>query len=203
LTSVLPGNATVLDIPPTIVFDEQGNQVDLILYELPLVIFGTNFDPKAEVVTSLPSDDGMFSPANEVISSSQIVFRIQIKNNPLPVGTWAVWVKNPQPGGGVSEPIYFQITQNTFVANPFITSIDPDTVTAGGQPFTLTVNGTNFQTGSQIIFYSSPLPTSFVSTNQLTAEIPAALIMAAGKKPITVANPDNGGTSNKVFLEVQ
>jgi len=168
------------------------------------VIFGTNFDPKIEVKFTDPFGvTAGFTGADRVVSSMQLVATTRI-SYPESIGLWSVEVKNPQPGGGVSQEFgYFEITEGSFVANPFITSISPDMVTAGGQPFTLTVNGTNFQTGSQINFYSSPLPTTFVSAEQLAAVIPASLIMEAGKKPITVTNPDNGGTSNKVFIEVQ
>jgi hypothetical protein len=37
----------------------------------------------------------------------------------------------------------------------------------------------------------------------LTAEVPAALVKTPGKKPITVTNPDNGGASNKLYIEVE
>ena len=122
---------------------------------------------------------------------------------PDAIGTWVIQVKNPQPGGGVSEVAHFEITQGTFVANPFLISISPDTVAPGGPGFTLTLNGTNFVAGSIINFYSNPLRTTFVSDTQLTAEVPASLIKTPGKKPVTVTNPDNGGTSNKLFIEVQ
>lgn len=192
ITSVFPGSATILNLPPP------NNK-----YSLPVLIYGTNFDPRAEVQFTTPRGLKLgFVPADQVISSMQIIATITIAY-PESIGQWKVEVKNPQPGGGLSGTAYFQITQASFVANPFIASISPAVVAAGGGSFLLTVDGTNFRSGSQINFYASPLPTNFVSSTQLTAEVPASLIKTAGKKPITVTNPDNGGTSNKVFIEVQ
>jgi hypothetical protein len=76
-------------------------------------------------------------------------------------------------------------------------------VAAGGPGFTLTVNGTNFKPGAQIRFFSSALPTVFVSDRQLRAEVPGALIYAAGRVPVSVTNPDAGGTSNRLFIEIR
>jgi hypothetical protein len=193
ITSVLPGSASVLNLP------YPNNQ-----YTLPVVIFGTNFDPKVEVQFITPKGAGLgFAGASQVISSTQLVANLTI-SYPDSIGQWEVQVKNPQPGGGLSPGTWsFSIVAGTFVQNPFLISISPTTVSAGGPSFTLTVNGTNFESGSQINFYSTALPTTFVSDTQLTAQVPAFLINTAGMQPVTVTNPDNGGTSNAVFIEVQ
>ncbi len=202
ITTVSPGSATVLGLPPTVI--EEDDNILKIWYTLPVVIFGTNFDPKAEVravrVTPPPVDVPDFAAA-QVISSTQLVYQFKV-TYPDSIGQWQVQVKNPQPGGGVSEPAYFLITEGSFVANPFLISVVPDAVSAGGPGFTLTVNGTNFQSGSQINWFSTPLATTFVSANQLRAEVPAALVKTPGKRPVTVNNPDNGGTSNALFVRV-
>jgi hypothetical protein len=192
ITSVFPGSASVLNLPPP------NNE-----YSLPVLVYGTNFDPKAEVQFTTPLGVKLgFVRADQVVSSAQLVATVII-DYPDSIGLWKVEVKNPQPGGGVSKPAYFEITSGSFDGNPFIISISPDKVMGGGESFTLKVNGTNFKPGSQINFYSSPLATNFVNATELTAEVPASLIKTPGKKPITVTNTDNGGTSNKVFMEVQ
>jgi Putative Ig domain/IPT/TIG domain len=78
---------------------------------------------------------------------------------------------------------------------PTISSLSPTCATAGGPQFTLTVNGTNFVSGSTVNWNGTPLVTTFVSAAQLTATVPAALIATAGTASITVVTPC-GGTSN-------
>jgi hypothetical protein len=194
MTGVLPGSAIVMNLPPP------NNQ-----YSLPVVIFGTNFDPKAVVRFTPPDGCGengcQFIAADEVISSSQLIATTPVYF-PGSIGTWIVEVENPQPGGGLSQPMTFEITQGLFVPNPFVISISPGSVASDSAPFALTVSGRNFVPGSQINFNASLLQTTFVDSMKLTATVPAALVRTPGKKPVTVTNPDNGGTSNKVFLEV-
>ena len=89
------------------------------------------------------------------------------------------------------------------MANPFLISMTPEAVATGGPSFTLVVNGTNFQRGAQVRLYSTMLQTSFVSDHQLRAEVPASLIQYAGRVPVSVTNPDNGGSSNRLFLDIR
>jgi YVTN family beta-propeller protein len=80
---------------------------------------------------------------------------------------------------------------------PTITTISPNTVTAGGAAFTLTINGTNFVAASTVSFGGVAAPATFVSSTQLTASIPAAAILSAGTVTVNVTNPvPGGGTSN-------
>ena len=80
---------------------------------------------------------------------------------------------------------------------PTTTLISPTCTTAGSADFTLTVNGTNFVSTSTVNWNGAPLATSFVSSTQLTATVPASLVATAGTASVTVANPSpGGGTSN-------
>jgi subtilisin family serine protease len=56
---------------------------------------------------------------------------------------------------------------------PVITSISPGTVNSFGPAFTLTVNGSNFVPQSKVTFFLLDRPTTFVSSTQLIASIPA------------------------------
>jgi YVTN family beta-propeller protein len=85
---------------------------------------------------------------------------------------------------------------------PTITSISPNTAAAGGAAFTLTINGTNFVASSMVNF-GGAVPTTFVSSTQLTAAIPASSIVSAGTSAVTVTNPaPGGGTSNAINFTV-
>ena len=58
---------------------------------------------------------------------------------------------------------------------PSLTSLSPNTATAGGAGFTITVNGSNFIFNSVVQWNGVDRPTVFVSGTQLTAMIPALL----------------------------
>ncbi len=83
-----------------------------------------------------------------------------------------------------------------------ITSLDPALKRAGSPGFTLTVNGTNFQSGFIIQWNGANRTTNFVSSTQLTTSINASDVATAAGVPVTVLDPGpNGGTSNtKIFL---
>jgi hypothetical protein len=118
------------------------------------------------------------------------------------VGTPTVSVTNPAPGGGTSNSINFNIS----AANnpvPTITSLAPNTVTAGGATFSVVINGTNFISTSVVNFNGSPRATTFNSGTQVTATITAADIATAGTASITATNPaPGGGTSAAATLTI-
>src|SRR5207248_11656935 len=90
----------------------------------------------------------------------------------------------------------------TINAAPTIGSIDTACATPGGAQFTLTVNGTSFVSGSKVNWNGTTLVTTFVSSTQLTATVPASLIATAGTASITVVSPC-GGTSNAVTFTIR
>ncbi len=72
----------------------------------------------------------------------------------------------------------------------------------GTSPVSLTVNGQGFAAGDTVNYNGVPLTTSFGSSTQLTATIPAAMLANAGTASITVVDPTNG-TSNAVPFSVE
>jgi len=74
---------------------------------------------------------------------------------------------------------------------PSLSGISPASTNLGA--FSLTITGANFLSGAQVLFNNSPLPTTFVSSTQLTATGTAA---APGTFPVAVANPDPGASSS-------
>ncbi len=86
---------------------------------------------------------------------------------------------------------------------PGLTSISPESITAGGIGLTLTVTGQNFISSSGVQCNGAGLATTFMSSTQLSAYIPAASIASGGLEQITVFNPaPGGGSSNSVVLTV-
>ncbi len=93
---------------------------------------------------------------------------------------------------------------------PALSSVSPAAVIAGDPGFTLQVNGSGFVYPSIVRWNGADRPTTFVSANQLQAQIPASDILSAGTAQVTVFTPTpGGGTSavrtvniNETFLDV-
>jgi hypothetical protein len=74
---------------------------------------------------------------------------------------------------------------------PTLSGISPASTNLGS--FTITVTGSNFVSGAQVMFNNAALTTTFVSSTQLTAVGNAT---SAGTFSITVQNPDPGSSSS-------
>ncbi|HYG76165.1 MAG TPA: IPT/TIG domain-containing protein [Planctomycetota bacterium] len=108
-------------------------------------------------------------------------------------GAFSVTVSNPAPGGGTSPPASFTVNNPL----PALSSISPNSASAGGGAFTLTVNGSNFISGVSVVRWDgTDRATTFVSSSQLTAAISAEDIATEGSSSVSVYNPaPAGGTS--------
>jgi len=101
-------------------------------------------------------------------------------------------------GGGGSAPA--PTPQNPV---PVLSSISPISAHAGDAAFTLTLNGSSFISGSRVHWNGSDRTTTFVSSTQLTAAIPATDIAAGGTVSVTVFNPTpGGGTSSAATFSI-
>ena len=72
-----------------------------------------------------------------------------------------------------------------------MTDLSPNTVTAGGPGFLLTVNGSGFSMNSVVYWGSTPLMTRFIGGNQLVAEVPAFQVMSRGTIQVYVLSSNN------------
>ena len=114
-----------------------------------------------------------------------------------PPGRYLLFILN---GSGV--PSVGSIVQvGSGPATPTLTSLSPSSAVAGGPAFTLTVNGSNFVSGSVVRWNGANRTTTFVSATQLTAAITAADIAAAGSASVTVQNP-GGAVSNALTFTI-
>jgi hypothetical protein len=80
-------------------------------------------------------------------------------------------------------------------------SLSPATVIAGGNGFTLTVNGSNFSTSATVRWNGELVPTTFVSSQQVTATISPSLIASAGFASVSAQNA-NSSVSNALEFRV-
>ena len=64
----------------------------------------------------------------------------------------------------------------------------PGSTASGSAGFTLTVNGTGFATSSVVYFNGTAHNTTFATSKQITADIPAADVANPGTVPVFVRN---------------
>jgi uncharacterized protein (TIGR03437 family) len=108
-------------------------------------------------------------------------------------GTASVSVLNP--GGTTFNTVTFAINAPT----PSNLSLSPNSATAGGPGFTLTVSGSGFLVGSVVQWNGSPLSTNYVSGTQLTASVSASQIASQGNASVTVVNPGGVTSAAAIF----
>ena len=144
-----------------------------------LTINGTNF------VSDATAKWGATALATTFVNAGQLSATVPAALIAVP-GTASVTVTTT---GGTSAGATFTINPGV----PKITSLSPNTATAGGAAFTLTINGTSFVSGATAKWGTTALTTTFVSAIKLTAAVPASLIVAAGTASVTVTT--SHGTS--------
>jgi hypothetical protein len=79
---------------------------------------------------------------------------------------------------------------------PAISQLSPNSASAGGPGFTMTVNGTNFGSKAVVNWNGAAQSsnTTVINGKQLSVNIPAAMIATPGTAKITVTNPGTSGT---------
>ncbi|HKQ74391.1 MAG TPA: PKD domain-containing protein [Blastocatellia bacterium] len=112
------------------------------------------------------------------------------------VGPVDITVFNPAPQGGESNKLTFTVRPGT-ADPPVLTSISPNSITAGSAAFALVATGSKFTSNSKVVWTRSGTPTdlmtAFGSETQLTAQVPAALVATQGTAQVTVVTPAPGG----------
>lgn len=76
---------------------------------------------------------------------------------------------------------------------PTIAQLTPPSTAAGSSDFTLTVQGTNFGSKAVVNFNGAAMATTFDSSTEVKAAIPASAVATSGKVPVTVTNPGTPG----------
>jgi len=85
---------------------------------------------------------------------------------------------------------------------PMLAGFLPYTATVSSSAFTMTVTGSDFISGTAVLWEGTALPTTFVSDEQLIATVGGAQLSSAGAKPVTVRSPDNF-TANALPFQVE
>ncbi len=153
---------------------------------LTLTVTGTNILPCS--VVQWVNASNVTSPLTTTFLSATQLSAMVPAADFLAMGTTQVEVLTIGPGGGTSGGIQFTIMPPTITSLSSSTTMSNTTQACSPTGFVLTVNGTNFVTGSVVDWNGSARTTTFVSSTQLTATIPASDIASAGTASITVSN---------------
>ena len=106
------------------------------------------------------------------------------------------------PGGGSTDQEVY-ILRSSIVApkapnpTPVLNTIGPSSTSAGGATFTLTANGSGFLATSVIDWNGNALPTTVVSGQKLTAQVPSSAIAQAGDVQVAAFTPAPGGGNSE------
>jgi len=87
-----------------------------------------------------------------------------------------------------------------FNAFPTVASVSPANVAVG--TFTLTINGSGFVPGAQVLFGNMGITTSYVSATRLTATGTSSPAESGGPVPVAVVNPEPGSAISSDAVSV-
>jgi FG-GAP-like repeat/RTX calcium-binding nonapeptide repeat (4 copies) len=156
-----------------------------------LTFTGVNFAPGADVI--------LFGPAGTLTLGATMVSASEVQAVTIFGNTGQVFTAEIlDPGSQPSNTINFTVDAPA----PVITSISPTSAFVGETPFVLTVDGTTFDTSSEIQFNGTVLSTTPIINGGvvtgLTATVPASDLTAAGTEMINVVTPGPGGGASSV-----
>jgi hypothetical protein len=83
---------------------------------------------------------------------------------------------------------------------PFITTLLPNSAPVNSVPFTMEVNGADFDTDAVVFWNGTPLFTRFVNSHQLLADLTSTNLMLAGAVHVYVRT--DGLNSNTVEFDL-
>jgi hypothetical protein len=133
-----------------------------------------------------------------LVNSHEAILNVSISC----AGQYLIDVRNPQPGGGVSQKASFIVSPYQQPVTPTITSFDPPTAPGLNVPFTLTISGADFETTpnqAYVSFGSTILFPAISTSSTIIVNVPGYLIREHGIIPVAVINPDSGASTVSSF----
>jgi trimeric autotransporter adhesin len=162
-----------------------------------ITVTGNTFVP-----TSVVQVNGS-ARATTYVNATTLTFVATVADQ-VTVGTLAVQVTNPAPGGGISPSASLSTVQP--VVTPVITSVIPNTILAGSANTLVTVLGTGFIATSVVQWNGTSVATTlsrFNNVSELVATVPAADLTTTGTASVTVNTPSaNPSLSNSVTVNI-
>ncbi len=125
------------------------------------------------------SAGGRYTPPAAIPSTGTVIVTVTSTAAPTASATATVTLLNPY---------------------PTVASTSPSNVAVGA--FTLTINGSGFVQGAQVVFGGVPLVTTYVSATRLTTSGTATGAQSGNQVPVTVTNPDPGSATSVDVVSV-
>jgi uncharacterized repeat protein (TIGR01451 family) len=151
---------------------------------------GSSFQAGASIAWTTTNGTSVNLPAS-FVGAAQVQATVPA-NLLTTAGTAQVAIQNP--GFGLTGQQPFLITGVNASQLPQLTSINPNTVLKNSTAFTMTANGSNFQSGASV-WWTAPtgttftLPASFINSAQVQATVPANLLTTPGTAQVAILNP--------------
>ncbi len=82
---------------------------------------------------------------------------------------------------------------------PVISSLSPSSVNANSGAFTLTINGSNFASGSEVLWNGTSLTATVTDSGHISAQVPASDVTTDGRASIVVFNSAGGSSGPANF----
>lgn len=160
--------------------------------------------PSTGILQSATSSVGACSSASgctlgSLASGASATITVEVLQTTAGTGSLSAYVQGSTTdpsGSNNTAASSIAVTGDTYNLAPTLLSISPTAIKAGSQDTTLTVTGTNFAPGSQVMLGSTALTTKFVSATQVTATVPSANLTSMGWSPVAIATPLPGGGSS-------
>ena len=86
---------------------------------------------------------------------------------------------------------------------PILSGLTPNNVIMGSPNLNMTVNGSNFVNGSQVLWNGAARTTTFVNSGILLVQIPSTDLTSPGNFPVKVRNPAPSGDSGELNFQVR
>ncbi len=189
----VPTGAQTLAVPPALQ-SISPSSITADSAAFTLTVNGTQFSAATVVYWN-----GTALPTTFLNSTSQLVAQVSLQDVANPT-TVTVTVEDPTSDDAPSNGLPFTVQVNSNLALAYVS---PTSVVTGGPAFTLTTGGSGFISASVVTLGGTSLPTTYVSSTLLTAQVSAAQIASAGTLPVAVVNPAGaGGTSSTLPLVV-
>jgi hypothetical protein len=182
-----------------------------------LLLGSSSTPPRTVKTTTNPNKGGPLDPNGRAQSTAMPV--VQINQQKQTLAPTPIDPRFPEPGSAeVGRNIFgFYVpppTPSPTLAPPpapspmpsppiSLASLSPQSVFARTAEFDLVVSGDKFVNGVQIYINDVQVPTHFVSQQQVTAKIPAGLIVGEGQRIVAVKSTDGKLWSNTATLVVQ
>ncbi len=172
-----------------------GNQVGATLD------VNSGLDPGGLAFNGGPTQTIALEPGSPAIAAGSPALAVDASGKPLTIdqrGSGYARIVNGKVDIGALEVV----SAGSSNPAPIVTSISPEEIAAGNaSPLTLTVIGSGFVIQSVVDWNAVALATTYVSSKELTATIPASDFASFGTALVTVSSPTPGGgvSSSETF----